>query len=239
MRIFHWGRNRVTPPGVPAAPEAIALDAPATEEPAMVAAEVAPVVVESVHAAPESARPVCASPVCASPACASPVSTSPVTTKAIGKDQIVWWEEKNGKRVSPMIVTDGKNPFEHGPTIHTLPSTASVPMIADNGQKSATAARVPIVVDTSTTPTQGSAKIVTTAPATNTTNTAIPSAPPSPEGEAAAMGTTAPATRPIVKAAPLSPVRTAVIAQGARARVKVPHPRLVPSQRNQPSPRWN
>ena len=193
----------------------------------MIAAKVAPVAADPVpvHAAPESASPVsassvsaspvCPSPVCANPVCANPVCASPVTTKTIGKEQIVWWEENKGKRVSPMIVTDGKNPFEQRPTIHTLPSTAPAPMIAGNGQKPATSAGVPIVIDTITTPTQGGPKIVTTTPTTNAANAVSPIvAAPSPGAEAAAMGTTAPATRPIVKTAPVTPVRTAVVVQG-------------------------
>ena len=61
------------------------------------------------------------------------LATSPPTSKKYtnanagmpvvspGKDQVIWWEEKDGQRVSPVITTSGKNPFENSPTI-TLPN---------------------------------------------------------------------------------------------------------------------
>lgn len=36
---------------------------------------------------------------------------------ATGKEKVVWWEEKNGQRVSPTYVTSGHNPFENKTTI--------------------------------------------------------------------------------------------------------------------------
>src|SRR5262249_16193947 len=32
-------------------------------------------------------------------------------------EQVIWWEEKNGQRVSPVIVTSGKNPFDAQNTV--------------------------------------------------------------------------------------------------------------------------
>lgn len=45
------------------------------------------------------------------------VSSNPIPEK----DEVVWWEEKDGKRVSPTIVTQGPNPFEEGPTLPGVP----------------------------------------------------------------------------------------------------------------------
>ena len=103
MRIFHWGRSRVAPSGVPMSPEVVTTAEPTVSE---------------HNAAPISARPT--------------VSDRIVSTRPAGNDQIVWWEEKNGVRVSPMIVTGGKNPFEQQPTVHTLPGTnKALPVLVD------------------------------------------------------------------------------------------------------------
>src|SRR5262249_45921073 len=43
--------------------------------------------------------------------------TGAVNGKNNGKEQVIWWEEKNGQRVSPVIVTSGKNPFDAQNTV--------------------------------------------------------------------------------------------------------------------------
>jgi len=55
---------------------------------------------------------------------------APMSQGNATKDQVMWWEEKNGKRVSPVIVTNGKNPVEQTGTIITLPGPAEAPRMA-------------------------------------------------------------------------------------------------------------
>lgn len=230
MRIFHWGRDRLTPPGVPASPEPIVMGAPATDasspcEPAGTEIATNPVVITPVAANPVAANPISDNPVAANPVATNPVVTqssraNPVTTKPIGKDQIIWWEEKNGRRVSPMIVTEGKNPFVQQPTIHTMPTSAPEPSVANRDGATHVSGGVPTVVDRAEPSAHASPTIVTTGPsvqsdvaATPVVTTPVVTSPSA--AYSASMGTTPPKSRPLVQAAPLAPVSTTPVAKVA------------------------
>jgi len=124
MRIYHWGRSRVAPPGVPTNPGTAKTTMP-------VAPPSAPVTLVSATSASPSPAPVATTPVNATST--APISTV-ISTKALSgsKEQVIWWEEKDGKRVSPAVVTSGKNPFENQTVVQGPVSGQPVPVVMDN-----------------------------------------------------------------------------------------------------------
>lgn len=98
MRIFHWGQGRRTPPpGSPVPPGGVIL--------------------------PPDGDLACSN--CQN--CQKSASSrlfpvfgrkgSEPAVAAMPSEQVIWWEEKDGKRVSPEIVTHGSNPFQQGQVV--------------------------------------------------------------------------------------------------------------------------
>src|SRR5262245_8973897 len=138
MRIYRWGKSQTPPPGVPVPPQVV--NAPNNN--------VANTMTANTMAANRSqaasnnvitaSNTVMSSNTTSGTTLANqmppksvvvPVNNNVVVTscdccqpagKCDAKEQRVWWEEKNGQRVSPVIVTDGKNPFEV-PNVVRLP----------------------------------------------------------------------------------------------------------------------
>jgi len=173
MRIFHWGRDHDTPPlGVPTAPgESVVTNSASSNK-------------TLSTSTPPTKKMV--------------VTNASIPVVTPGKDQVIWWEEKNGQRVSPIITTSGKNPFEQSSPI-ILPSANAAKELANKANDSSKwdSPRGQAIADS---------KIITTSPAT-TTITTSPVSPlvvlPTPS-EATRMGTNSPTIRPVVQVNPPS-----------------------------------
>jgi len=138
MRIFHWGRNRVPPAGVPVPPDTY-IAAGSSRGGAGCACD------QCQNGSSRVASGTCDQCQVGS----SRVASGPTRMVPGSKDEVVWWEEKNGQRVSPTIVTSGKNPFEQ-PMIMPAPGAGTpLPVIVDQrGNPVAPGqAGVPMVVD--------------------------------------------------------------------------------------------
>lgn len=64
-------------------------------------------------------------------------------------ERINWWEEKDGQRISPIITTDGKNPFETDPSKPSLtvaPPVGRGPVIMTPGPEVIVSKEVPMIV---------------------------------------------------------------------------------------------
>ncbi len=195
MRIFHWGRSGVAPSGAPTPSKGVVIS---------------------------TASSPCGCDVCATGNCKAPTriaATRPTACPTCKpQEEVVWWEERNGARVTPMIVTEGKNPFS-GQTVILPGSTApgerdaltagssngGVPIIVDeHGNRSGPSA--PIVLGQGTpsccTPgqvsTPGSTSTSSGAPLVSQPVVTLPGATPR-------MGTSAPAVRTVVQADPNGP----------------------------------
>lgn len=125
MRIYRWGKSQTPPPGVPVPPQIV--NAPSNNVANTMTANRSQVASNNVVTASNN---VMASNTNSGVTTANqmppknvviPVNNNVVVTscdccqpagKCDTKEQRVWWEEKNGQRVSPVIVTSGKNPFE-------------------------------------------------------------------------------------------------------------------------------
>lgn len=172
MRIYHWGQSAVAPPGVPVPPS---LPVPAS--------------VSATHSTvvPVSAKTTTPCDPCATSApCCTP---APASTAC--KDRVIWWEEKNGKRVSPAIVTNGNNPFENQAAKPCVPA-----VVSQRGKECATTC----VTVVQSAPSSN----VYTLPAVRTTDQAAPPPPPTSTTTASTTAAAAEAT----KATPASQTKT-------------------------------
>ena len=145
MRIFHWGTSQVPPPGVPRAPAIVHYSSmkPPAEPIFRTAAQVPAPVITTVPM-PETKTIVTGPGSSSCPTC-GPMAAPGVTGSGAypsGRDEIIWWEEKNGQRVSPKMVS-GNNPFENETVVvntpHatcTSPACASSPIITMPGMES-------------------------------------------------------------------------------------------------------
>ncbi|MCI0378655.1 MAG: HEAT repeat domain-containing protein [Gemmataceae bacterium] len=116
MRIYHWGNSKSAPPGVPTPPQ-VAQVAPKQAAPKVVPTShvvpAAPVVVSQAPARSVQTPCVQCNECCEKPGLLNKIFAPKHAPTVIDcTEKVVWWEEKDGQRISPTIVTAGHNPFE-------------------------------------------------------------------------------------------------------------------------------
>ncbi len=124
MRIYHWGNSKSAPPGVPMPPQVV--QAAPKVVPTTHVVQAAPKVAPTTHVAPAAPKVASQAPArsvqtpcthcnecCEKPGLLNKIFAPRHAPTVIDcKEKVVWWEEKDGQRISPTIVTAGHNPFE-------------------------------------------------------------------------------------------------------------------------------
>ncbi|MBI3410570.1 MAG: HEAT repeat domain-containing protein [Planctomycetes bacterium] len=120
MRIYRWGKSQTPPPGVPVPPQVVTASNNVASNNVVAASNNVVTTSNKMTSNNMTSKNV-----------VTPVNSTVVSScdscqpagNCNGKEQVVWWEEKNGQRVSPVIVTSGKNPFEV-PTVVRMPGNS-------------------------------------------------------------------------------------------------------------------